>query len=85
MSRELVTDESLLNDLQYGNKIAILVGDILIANASKKTSELNNCKVRERRGRMTPAGFSSEYFDSFLPGMEESSDASVLIFILTLD
>lgn len=46
MSQELITDESLLNDLQYGNKIAILIGDILIANASKKTSELNDCKVR---------------------------------------
>ncbi|OQR71628.1 decaprenyl-diphosphate synthase subunit 2-like [Tropilaelaps mercedesae] len=47
VSRELITDPSLLDELQYGNKIAILVGDILIANASKMTAELNDCKVLE--------------------------------------
>lgn len=45
VSRELITDSSLLNELQYGNKIAILIGDILIANASKMTAELDDCKV----------------------------------------
>lgn len=38
-------DENTLQDLQFGNKISILSGDYLLANACKGLANLRNCKV----------------------------------------
>ena len=39
-----ITDPTY-KDMEYGNKIAILSGDFLLANASTGLAELNNTKV----------------------------------------
>ncbi|XP_071039222.1 all trans-polyprenyl-diphosphate synthase PDSS2 isoform X2 [Parasteatoda tepidariorum] len=40
-----IPDENMLHDLQFGNKISILSGDYLLANACKGLANLKNCKV----------------------------------------
>ncbi|KAH7947225.1 hypothetical protein HPB52_008491 [Rhipicephalus sanguineus] len=45
LSNDLFPDATTLKDLQFGNKISVLTGDYLIANASKSLTDLKNCKV----------------------------------------
>lgn len=45
LSNDLFPDATTLKDLQFGNKISVLTGDYLIANASKFLTDLQNCKV----------------------------------------
>lgn len=45
LSTTSVPDENDLHDLQFGNKISILSGDYLLANACKGLANLRNCKV----------------------------------------
>ncbi|XP_064473713.1 all trans-polyprenyl-diphosphate synthase PDSS2-like [Ornithodoros turicata] len=45
LSNDLFPDATTLKDLQFGNKISVLTGDYLIANASKFLTDLKNCKV----------------------------------------
>ncbi|CAL1272438.1 unnamed protein product [Larinioides sclopetarius] len=45
ISPTVVPDENSREDLQLGNKISILSGDYLLANACKGLADLRNCKV----------------------------------------
>lgn len=45
LSNNQFPDATTLRDLQFGNKISVLTGDYLIANASKSLTDLKNCKV----------------------------------------
>ncbi|XP_054707797.1 all trans-polyprenyl-diphosphate synthase PDSS2-like [Uloborus diversus] len=45
LSTTAVPDQDVLQDLQFGNKISILSGDYLLANACKGLANLRNCKV----------------------------------------
>lgn len=45
LSSSSIPDENDLHDLQFGNKISILSGDYLLANACKGLANLRNCKV----------------------------------------
>lgn len=45
LSNDLFPDATTMKDLQFGNKISVLTGDYLIANASKSLTDLKNCKV----------------------------------------
>lgn len=45
LSNDQFPDATTLRDLQFGNKISVLTGDYLIANASKSLTDLKNCKV----------------------------------------
>ncbi|KAG8179103.1 hypothetical protein JTE90_005459 [Oedothorax gibbosus] len=45
LSPTVVPDENTRQDLQFGNKISILSGDYLLANACKGLANLRNCKV----------------------------------------
>ncbi|KFM62441.1 Decaprenyl-diphosphate synthase subunit 2, partial [Stegodyphus mimosarum] len=45
LSSSSIPDENTLQDLQFGNKISILSGDYLLANACKGLANLRNCKV----------------------------------------
>lgn len=45
LSGSLVPDPRTLDDLQFGNKISILGGDYLLANACILLAELRNSKV----------------------------------------
>ncbi|XP_013776731.1 decaprenyl-diphosphate synthase subunit 2-like [Limulus polyphemus] len=43
LSESAVPDSNTLKDLQFGNKISVLSGDYLLANACKGLAELRNC------------------------------------------
>lgn len=45
LSQATIPDCNILHDLQFGNKISVLSGDYLLANACKELAELRNCKV----------------------------------------
>lgn len=45
LSSSSVPDKKDLHDLQFGNKISILSGDYLLANACKGLANVRNCKV----------------------------------------
>ena len=42
----LQPNDGTYKDMEFGNKIAVLSGDFLLANASTGLAELNNTKVR---------------------------------------
>lgn len=43
--KEWTTADGQLKDMQFGNKMAILSGDFLLANACTGLAQLNNTKV----------------------------------------
>ncbi|XP_077394589.1 all trans-polyprenyl-diphosphate synthase PDSS2 isoform X3 [Festucalex cinctus] len=45
--KELTASDGLLKDMQFGNKMAVLSGDFLLANACTGLAQLNNTKVVE--------------------------------------
>ena len=42
----LQPNDGTYKDMEFGNKMAVLSGDFLLANASTGLAELNNTKVR---------------------------------------
>lgn len=44
--KEWTVSDGPLKDMQFGNKMAVLSGDFLLANACTGLAELNNTKVR---------------------------------------
>ncbi|GFY71440.1 decaprenyl-diphosphate synthase subunit 2 [Trichonephila inaurata madagascariensis] len=65
LSPTVVPDENTREDLQLGNKISILSGDYLLANACKGLANLRNCKVVDHISKaiadFTQAEFLGEY------------------------
>ncbi|XP_061157686.1 decaprenyl-diphosphate synthase subunit 2 [Syngnathus typhle] len=45
--KELTPSDGLLKDMEFGNKMAVLSGDFLLANACTGLAQLNNTKVVE--------------------------------------
>ncbi|XP_037096667.1 decaprenyl-diphosphate synthase subunit 2 [Syngnathus acus] len=45
--KELTASDGLLKDMEFGNKMAVLSGDFLLANACTGLAQLNNTKVVE--------------------------------------
>nr|XP_061798046.1 all trans-polyprenyl-diphosphate synthase PDSS2-like [Nerophis lumbriciformis] len=45
--KELTDSDGLLKDMEFGNKMAVLSGDFLLANACTGLAQLNNTKVVE--------------------------------------
>ena len=43
--KENISDNNYLEDMQFGNKIAVLSGDYVLASASKALAQLHNASV----------------------------------------
>lgn len=44
--KELTVSDGLLKDMEFGNKMAVLSGDFLLANACTGLAQLNNTEVQ---------------------------------------
>lgn len=49
LSDYLESDQREKNDMEFGNKMALLSGDFLLANACTELATLNNTHVRRHR------------------------------------
>lgn len=49
LSDYLESDQREKNDMEFGNKMAVLSGDFLLANACTELATLNNTHVRRHR------------------------------------
>lgn len=57
----LQPNDGTYKDMEFGNKIAVLSGDFLLANASTGLAELNNTKVVERISRAIADTMEAEF------------------------
>lgn len=62
LSAALVPDPRNLDDLHFGNKISILGGDYLLANACTLLAELRNCKVVDLISRSIADYMQSQFY-----------------------
>ncbi|MBN3291880.1 DLP1 synthase, partial [Polypterus senegalus] len=77
--KDWTTSDGPLNDMQFGNKMAVLSGDFLLANACTGLAQLNNTKVVELISSAIGDLVQGIYYENNRAGEEINITDDVLI------
>ncbi|XP_061650630.1 decaprenyl-diphosphate synthase subunit 2 isoform X2 [Phyllopteryx taeniolatus] len=75
--KELTASDGLLKDMEFGNKMAILSGDFLLANACTGLAQLNNTKENNITTEVSTAAWEEQTFLSHGALLAKSCQAAM--------